>query len=243
MIMTILVGGVSGLVAFLGYILAAPDLEAIVAGEDADPITGILEASLGPVGAKIFLVIVMLAFLSCVLSLQAAGSRLLYSFGRDGMMPGHRWLATVSRNKVPRNSLIVACVVPMLICLLIYVGPEGLLSQVTAFAVLGIYVAFQSVVLASLVARFKGWKPAGPFSLGSWGLVVNIVALAYGVFAMIILITPGSSGDFLTDWIVLIGLVLVLATGLIYMAIARPGRNSNVPEGDAVEMAASLREG
>lgn len=243
MIMTILVGGVSGLVAFVGYVLAAPDLAAIVSGKDADPIAGILTASLGTVGAKIFLVVALTAFLSCVLSLQAAGSRLLYSFGRDKMMPGHRWLSTVSTNKVPRNALIVACVVPILISVLIFVGPDGLLNQVTAFAVLGIYVAFQSVVLAALVQRFKGWKPAGPFSLGIWGFVINIVALAYGVFALFLLAWPGSTGQFFSDWIVLIGLALVLATGFIYMAIARPGRNSNVPEGDAIEVATMLRAG
>lgn len=241
MIMTILVGGVSGLVAFVGYILAAPDLAAIVSGKDADPIAGILESALGPIGSKIFLVVVLTAFLSCVLSLQAAGSRLLYSFGRDGMMPGHRWLSGVSAKKVPRNALVVACLVPLLITVVIYVGPDGLLTQVTAFAVLGIYVAFQSVVFAALMARFKGWKPAGPFSLGVWGLIVNVVALVYGVIAMLMLAWPGSSGVFFTDWIVLIGLVLVLVTGGLYMAIARPGRNSNVPEGDAIEVAAMLR--
>ena len=32
MILTILVGGVSGLLSYAGYVLAAPDLEAIVAG-------------------------------------------------------------------------------------------------------------------------------------------------------------------------------------------------------------------
>lgn len=243
MIMTILVGGVSGIVAFLGYILAAPDLAAIVSGKDADPIAGILESSLGTVGSKIFLVVALTAFLSCVLSLQAAGSRLLYSFGRDGMMPGHKWLSALSTKKVPRNALLVACIVPILICLLIYVGQDGLLNQITAFAVLGIYFAFQSVVFASLMARFKGWKPAGPFSLGAWGMLVNIVALVYGVAAMFLLAWPGKSGDFLTDWIVLVGLVLVLVTGVIYMMIARPGRNSKIPEGDAIEIAALLREG
>lgn len=243
MIMTILVGGVSGIVAFLGYILAAPDLAAIVSGKDGDPIAGILEASLGTVGSKIFLVVALTAFLSCVLSLQAAGSRLLYSFGRDGMMPGHQWLAKLSTKKVPRNALLVACIVPILICLLIYIGEEGLLNQITAFAVLGIYFAFQSVVLASLLARFKGWKPAGPFSLGAWGLIVNVVALVYGVAAMFLLAWPGTSGDFLTDWIVLVGLALVVVTGVIYMMIARPGRTSTIPEGDALEIAALLRKG
>ena len=42
MILTILVGGVSALFSFGGYVLAAPDLPTIVAGKDVDPIPGIL---------------------------------------------------------------------------------------------------------------------------------------------------------------------------------------------------------
>jgi amino acid transporter len=242
MIMTILVGGVSGLIAFGGYVLAAPDLAAIVSGENGDPIPGILEASLGTVGSKIFLVVAVTAFLSCVLSLQAAASRLLFSFARDEMLPGHKWLAKVSTShKTPVNALIVACTIPLLLCVIIYVGHEGILTQITAFAVIGIYLAFQAVVLAALRQRIKGWKPAGPFSLGAWGMVVNVVALAYGVFAMVLLATPGTSGDFVNDWIVLIGLGLVLVTGGLYLVIARPAGKSTAPEGDAIEVAAALR--
>jgi amino acid transporter len=242
MIMTIAVGGVYALVAFGGYVLAAPDLAAIVSGKDVDPIPAILESALGPVGAKIFLVVALTAFLSCVLSLQAAASRLLFSFARDGMIPGHKWLAKVSpRSKVPVNALIVACTIPVILCLIIFVGPDQLLTQITAFAVLGIYVAFQSVVLASLRQRTKGWKPAGPFNLGKAGIVVNIVALAYGIFAMVLLAWPGHSGVFLNDWIVLIGLGIVAITGLLYLFIARPDSKSDAPEGDAIHVAELLR--
>ena len=96
MLLTILVGGVSAFLSYAGYVLAAPDLASIVDGSNPDPIPSILEGTLGPVGTKLFLVVVMIAFISCVLSLQAAASRLLFSFGRDGMLPGHRWLARVS---------------------------------------------------------------------------------------------------------------------------------------------------
>lgn len=241
MVMTILVGGVSALFSFGGYVLAAPDLGSIVAGEDADPIPGILEATLGPVGAKIFLVVAITAFISCVLSLQAAASRLLFSFARDGMVPGHRWLAKVSpRNKVPTNALIVACTVPAVISVLIFFN-DGLLVPVTSFAVLGIYVAFQMVVLASLRQRTKGWRPAGPFSLGRLGVVVNVLALAYGVFAIYLLAKPGESGDVFTDWVVLIGLGVVAISGLLYLLVARPDRKSDAPEGDAIAVAERLR--
>ena len=241
MMMTILVGAVSALFSFAGYVLAAPDLQGIVSGEIADPIPAILEATLGTVGAKIFLVVTVLAFVSCVLSLQAAASRLLYSFARDGMLPGHAWLAQVSpRSKVPTNALIVACTVPALICVLIYFN-DGILVPVTSFAILGIYVAFQMVVLAALRQRFKGWKPAGPFSLGGLGIVVNIAALAYGVFAIVLLAKPESGGTFFQNYVVLIGLAVVFVSGLLYLFIARPDRKSTAPEGDAREVASEIR--
>jgi amino acid transporter len=242
MMMTIVVGGISALFAFGGYVLAAPDLQKIVDGKDVDPIPEILQSALGSFGAKVFLVVAVTAFLSCVLSLQAAASRLLFSFARDGMIPAHRWLARVSpRSKVPTNALIVACSVPVLLSVIIYIGPDGLLNQITAFAVLGIYVAFQSVVLASLRQRMKGWRPAGPFSLGRAGFVVNVVALVYGICAMVLLAWPGATGSIINDWIVLIGLGVVAGTGLLYLFIARPDRGSGAPEGDAVQVAELLR--
>ncbi|PYI64800.1 amino acid permease [Arthrobacter livingstonensis] len=244
MMMTIVVGGVSALFSFGGYVMAAPDLAAIVAGRDADPIPAILESSLGVVGAKVFLLIAITAFLSCVLSLQAAASRLIFSFARDGMVPGHRWLAKVSGTaKVPVNGLIVACSIPLVLCLIIYAGPDGLLTQITSFAVLGIYLAFQSVVLASLRQRMKGWRPAGPFSVGRLGFAVNVAALVYGVLAMVLLAWPGHTGVVVSDWTVLIGFGVVGGSGLLYLLAARPDRRSTAPSGDAIEVARKLRAG
>ncbi len=243
MILTILVGGVSGTMSFAGYVLAAPDLQSIVDGKDADPIPSILESSLGTAGSKAFLVIAVIAFISCVLSLQAAGSRLLYAFARDRMLPASPWLSRLSaKHAVPTNALLVVCVVPLLIALFVFWRPDSL-AKVTAFAVLGIYVAFQAVVLAALRQRIKGWRPAGLWTLGRWGMTVNVVALAYGIFAMVLLLRPADAETFVDRWVVLIGLVVVLGSGLLYLLLARPDRASqDVAEGDAIEVAAHLRE-
>ena len=220
----------------------APNLQEIVDGKVADPIPSILEDTLGVAGSKVFLVIAVTAFVSCVLSLQAAGSRLLYSSGRDRMLPMSSWLAHMSpKHSVPTNALLVACVVPILICLYVYVDPDQL-PRVTAFAVLGIYIAFQAVVLAALRQRIKGWRPAGNWNLGSAGMLVNLVAQAYGIMAIYLLLKPGDTGTFIDDWIVAVGLFVVLATGLLYLFIARPDRHSDdVAEGDAIEVANLLR--
>jgi amino acid transporter len=191
----------------------------------------------------VFLVVTVVAFISCVLSLQAAGSRLLYAFARDRMLPASGWLSHLSeRHAVPTNALLVVCVVPVLICLFVFWRPESL-ARVTAFAVLGIYVAFQAVVLAALRQRLRGWRPAGVWNLGPAGFVVNVLALAYGLFAIYLLVRPGDTGSFLDRWIVAIGLAIVAGTGLLYLVLARPDRHSaHVPEGDAREVAAQLQQ-
>lgn len=244
MILTVVVGGVSGLLSYAGYVLAAPDLPAIMSGEEPDPITAILESSLGTAGSKVFLVVIITAFLSCVLSLQAAGSRLLYAFARDRMLPASDWLAHVSqRHAVPTNALLVVCVVPAVIAVLVFLE-EGVLARVTAFAVLGIYVSFQAVVLAALRQRLRGWRPAGRWNLGPAGPVVNVLALAYGLFAIVLLLKPPPGTEtFLDRWIVAIGLAVVAGSGLLYLLVARPDRHSShIPEGDAVEVAQQLHE-
>jgi amino acid transporter len=242
MMLTILVGGVSGLMSYIGYVLAAPSLQDIVNGSDPDPIPSILESSLGHIGSKLFLCVAITAFISCVLSLQAAASRLIYAFARDRMLPGSGWLSKMSeRHAVPANALFVSCLIPIVICAYVYLFPDQL-PRVTAFAVLGIYIAFQAVVLAALRQRIRGWRPAGDWNLGTWGMVINVLALCYGVFAMILLIKPVESGTFLDKWIVAIGLLVVVGAGLIYMIVARPYRHSgDIAEDDAIEVAQTLR--
>jgi amino acid transporter len=157
------------------------------------------------------------------------------------MLPASEWLSKINdRTKVPTNALIVASVIPIVLAVIIYIRPDSLVP-ITAFAVLGIYLAFQSVVLAALVQRFKGWKPAGPFNFGSFGIVINVAALAYGLWAIWWLLQPGVSGDAFWDYITHIGLLAVLIPGLAYLFIARPDRRSNAPHSDAIKVSEAMR--
>ncbi|MER5950248.1 hypothetical protein ABT127_29785 [Streptomyces sp. NPDC001904] len=145
---------------------------------------------------------------------------------------------------LPRRTLagsfpLILHLLPMAVCLWVYAYP-GSLPRVTAFAVIGIYLCFQMVVLAALRQRVKGWKPAGNWSLGRAGLPINIAALLYGIAAMAVLALPAKEAtglSFVDKWIVLVGLATILATGLLYMLIARPYNRSNAPENDALAVA------
>jgi len=242
MILSIVFGAISAIISILGYLLASPNLMNIVNGQIADPIPAILNEALGETGATVFIIIAVIAMLSCILSLQAALSRLIFSFSRDQMLPGSAWMSKLSKNSVPDNAMIVSCLLPVLICVWVYFQPDNL-ARITAFAVIGIYISFQMVVLAALRQRLKGWKPAGEWSVGGWGMLVNILVLAYGLCGIWLLAQPAESSDFMDRWTVLVGLAVVVISGLVYMVLARPFGRSNAPENDAIEHAKRLNAG
>jgi hypothetical protein len=154
------------------------------------------------------------------------------------MIPGSAWLKQLTPGSlVPQNATIVACIIPLLVSVWAFVQP-GALTPIAAFGTLAIYVCFQMVVFAALVQRLKGWRPAGDWTLGKWGLPINVAAMAFGLLSMVVLVWPGSPTlPFVDRWTVLIGLGVVLGFGLLYMAIAKPYNNSHGPEGDAIEVA------
>ncbi|MGV9847410.1 APC family permease [Streptomyces sp. NPDC003442] len=240
--LTVVVGSISAFFSFAGYLLAAPDLPAIVSGDIGNPIPAILFSSLGVIGTKIFLVVALISFIACVMGQQAAASRLVYSFARDNMFPGSQRFAKMSqKRRVPLNALVAVNVLPIFIIVFVYFQPDSLL-RIAAFQVLAVYCAFQMVVFASLRMRLKGWRPAGQFALGRAGTPITIGALIYGVLAMVLLAMPTGDGPFYDQWIALIGFAVVAGVGLVYLFTRNPDRNKTGPEGDAIEVAERMRE-
>ena len=234
--MTIYVGGAAATFVCLALVLAVPDFGAVISGADADPVGGVLTAAFGEFGTKVVLVVVLVSFLSCALSLQAAASRLLYSYARDRMLPGSGALARFSRERgVPPYTLLVAAVVPAIVVLVSRFS-EDAITKIVSFAGLGIYLGFQMVVLAALRARLKGWTPAGAFTLGRRGLPVNVAALLYGVAAILTMVWPRTpDAPWYDNYLVLLSGLVVVGAGLLVLTTLRPHRHSTARSGDAID--------
>jgi amino acid transporter len=112
---------------------------------------------------------------------------------------------------------------------------QDAIQTIISFAAVGIYISFQMIVLGALIARHRGWRPAGPFTLGGWGYLVNVLALGYGVSAIVNILWPrGLATDpwYLT-WGMLLTTVGVMGIGAVYMVLARPYERGNAPAGVA----------
>jgi len=219
--LTIYIGGAAAMFVCLALILAVKDIGAVISGQDTDPVWTILTSSFGETGARMVLVVVLISFLSCVLSLQAAASRLMFSFARDKMLPGWKTLSRLSSTHVPNVALIICGIVPAIIALGGYYLSNAV-AVVVSFAAVGIYIAFQMVVFAALSARLRGWKPSGPFNLGAWGLPITFLAHAYGIGAIINLAWPRTPDAlWYQNYAVLLTTAIVVIAGLVVLPFMR----------------------
>jgi amino acid transporter len=232
--MTIYIGGFAAMLVCLALVLAVPDLNAVFSGKDTDPVSTALRAAAGEIGLRAVIAVVMVSFLSCLISLEAATSRLLFSFGRDRMIAGGAHLSKLSeRTRVPVNALLVAGVAPALIAIA-GLFLEEMIRTIIVFGSAGIYVAFQMIVLGALIARARGWKPAGEFRLGIWAWPVNLAALTYGLLAIVNMVWPRTPQDpWYRNYGMILMTVIVVATGLLYAVLFRPYEHGDAAAGDA----------
>ncbi|MET9552368.1 APC family permease [Streptomyces sp. NPDC006645] len=140
-------------------------------------------STLGKTVGEVFLWCVVIAITVCVLAVQAAGIRLMFAMARDNNLPAGSHLARVSpRFHTPVVPAVVMGVVGVVI-LVININQPQIFSVITSIAIIMIYLAYLLVTLPMLIQRLRGeWQPLkGSFSLGRFGLPVNIAAVVWGL--------------------------------------------------------------
>ncbi len=141
----------------------------------------VIKQAFGNTTGDVFLADTALAIFVCCLAVQAATIRMLFSMARDSRLPFGSRVARVSgRRKVPIVPALVTGILA-LVLLGINVGNQSAFYVVTAIAIIMFYLAYLGVTVPMLARRLRGQWPKpdhGPyFSLGRWGLLVNIAAV------------------------------------------------------------------
>lgn len=162
--------------------LASSNVQALVAGEIADPVTAAVTENLGAWSERPFYAIVVTTFMACIVSMQAYTGRIVFGLARDGALPGSKKLAGVSTgSKVPLAAMALVTVVAGL-ALLLGLNDQAIGTMIS-FGTMGLYATFFLVVAAALYARASGrWNPAGAFRSGALGMPINTIAFLWLAF-------------------------------------------------------------
>ncbi|WP_371597122.1 APC family permease [Streptomyces sp. NBC_00564] len=148
---------------------------------------------LGEDAGKAMLWCVFIAVTVCALAVHTAAIRLAFAMARDNNLPAASKLAKVNpRFQTPVLPAVIIGILALAI-LVVNIRQPQIFTVVTSIGIIMIYLAYLGVTVPMLVARLRGqWQPAGDgkFSLGRWGLPVNILAVLWGTAMTINLLWP-----------------------------------------------------
>ncbi|WHU46729.1 APC family permease [Gordonia sp. L191] len=212
-------------------IMAAPNLSDPKLGDASGGLQYIVEQVMWGPASKVFLVAIVVAVFVCSLAVHTAAIRLMFAMARDNALPFGEKLAKVdSVRQTPVIPSLVIGIVAVLI-LVINVGQPKIFTVLTSIAIIMIYLAYLLVTGPLLAKRFRGeWPPkdlaeGGYFTMGRWGLPVNIVAVVWGVGMALNLAWPRSEiyGEpWYNTWGAFVYIGIIFGVGFLwYLTVGR----------------------
>lgn len=126
----------------------------------------------------------------CAISICCAASRATWSFARDKAIPGHQVWAKVNHGlgDVPSNAYLLSLVIQLLLGL-IFLGSTAAFNAFVGVAVICLGASYAMPIAISIANGRKDLKDA-PFSLGKWGYPINVFAVVWMVFEIVLFSMP-----------------------------------------------------
>ncbi|ORY07771.1 amino acid transporter [Clohesyomyces aquaticus] len=142
-------------------------------------------------GATVMGSLVVMMAIFCNLSITATSSRQLFAFARDQGIPFHNTFAYVHPKwDVPINAIILSFTVSCLLSL-INLGSTIALNNISSLSTAAILASYIVSISCIALKRIRH-EPLLPskFTLGGWGLPLNIASLIFLVFAFVFSFFP-----------------------------------------------------
>jgi amino acid transporter len=180
---------VIGAIFLWGVLIAAPNIADEAAGLATSPGTIIADV-MTQAGTTLYLLVVSAAIFVCCMAILTSTIRLAFGMARDDQLPFSRAMAKVS----PRlHTPIATCVIVGALAAVPFIQFAGA-AVIAVGATASIYLSYLLGNLSFLRARTKGWpRTEAPFKLGGWGMVVNVVAVLWGLAMMLNFLWPSGA--------------------------------------------------
>ena len=224
--------GLFGALLLLAALMAAPSTS--VDGEVAKGgLPYIVTSRLGDVLGRVFIADVALAACVCTLAIQVATTRMVFSMARDRVLPFSRALASVSRKTHTPILPAVAVGVLAISILVLNIFQPSMYTALASVCIMLLYIAYLMVTAPLLLRRLQGWPAVGApeartatgkevFSLGRWGIPLNVLAVLWGAVMTVNLAwprdeiyNPVGEQHWYLKWFALVFLALALAVGAL----------------------------
>lgn len=183
---TVAIGFITSFSYLIAMFFSIKDLDELFNSVTGVPILDIYYQVLGnKAGAIVLEVLVLLTAIGCNINSHTWQARLCWSFARDNGLPGSRYWSKVNqKTKVPINAHIMSCIWCAIIgC--IYMGSTTAYNAMVVGCIIFLLLSYSVPVSFLVFLKGRDNITHGPFWLGKFGLVANIVLICWTTFGTI----------------------------------------------------------
>ena len=211
--LSVVIGAISGFIFMMICLFCIQDLSAV---KNADlPFVQLCLETMGLTGAAVLLALFIINGVGQNISVMTTASRLTWGFARDGGLPFHRYLANVNKYwRLPVRALWAQGVLIALVGVL-YLFANTVLQAILSVSTIALTVSYAMPIIVLLIVGRDKLTP-GPFRLGRWGYVINVISLIYCSLTTVFFFFPSYPNPAPADmnWaIAVFGVMLIIAVG------------------------------
>jgi amino acid transporter len=131
-------------------------------------------------GTNVMVSIAIITLTGSCIAEVATASRQLWSFARDKGVPFSGYIAKVHPTwNIPLNAVFISFIATVLLSL-INIGSTAALFAIFSLTTGSILMSYMICIVCILIKRFRGEPlPARRWSLGKWGMPINIIAMCF----------------------------------------------------------------
>jgi amino acid transporter len=192
-VLAVVVSSIVGYLLLFALTLAIKDIPAVLnatdeSGNHIPEVITILQTALGARAGALFSALAAMAMWFCGLSAVTCFSRVVYAFARDNGLPASNLFKRINKKYQTPSPAIWLCVVVAFAAVLY----SDAYPVITSISVIGGY--FSYIIPVILVFRVRRTDPnamhKGPWNLGRYSTLINIIAILWVAFISIILSLP-----------------------------------------------------
>ncbi|KAK5717330.1 hypothetical protein LTR15_009223 [Elasticomyces elasticus] len=214
-----------GFIMVVTLIFTLGDLDDLVASPTGWPFLQLFyNTTKSYAGTDVMALLLILPLTGSVIACVATASRQIWAFARDNGVPFSSTIAHISpKSSIPLNAIFISLIVCVLLSL-IEIGSTAALNAILALDLAALLCSYTISIGCIALRRIRGPPlPPREWSLGKFGLAINICALIWlipmFVFTLFPSVTPVTAAG-MNYGVLLFGFVVVFSTGY-YLVIGK----------------------
>ncbi|PQE28242.1 amino acid permease protein [Rutstroemia sp. NJR-2017a WRK4] len=169
-----------GILMAVTLVFTMGDLDSVLQTKTEQPFIQVFyNATQSYAATNAMVVLVIILIVNCCVSEVATASRQIWSFARDKGLPGSSWLSQVTPGwNIPLHAVCVSIFLSFLASL-INLGSTVALNAINSLGVVAVLSSYLITISCLIWRRMQGPLPPHRWSLGKYGMAINIASLAF----------------------------------------------------------------